>query len=224
MDNLATASKTSPQLEQLYRLEDEIANAITHGVGLLLAIVGLCVLVTLAAVRGTAWHVVGCSVYGASLVVLYGASTIYHVKRAPRAKAAWRVVDHACIFLLIAGSYTPFTLTTLRGAWGWSLLAAVWTCAIVGITYKLIAARRQLTESAIPYVLTGWLALVAVKPLMESVPFACLMLLMGGGLAYTIGTVFYKLDHRRFFHAIWHLFVMAGSVLHFVAVLIYAAS
>lgn len=223
MDTLATEMKTV-KLEQLYRFEDEIANSITHGVGLLLAIVGLCVLVTLAAVQGSAWHIVGCSVYGASLVILYGASTIYHWTRSPRAKAVWRVVDHACIFLLIAGSYTPFTLTSLRGVWGWFLLASVWSCAIVGITYKLIAARRKLTESAIPYILTGWLALVAVKPLMESVPFACLMLLMGGGLAYTIGTIFYRLDHRRFFHAIWHVFVMAGSALHFLAVLIYAAS
>jgi hemolysin III len=224
MDAQTSESASGPRRERLYRLEDEIASAITHSVGLLFAIVGLCVLVTLAAVHGGVWHVIGCSVYGASLVTLYGASTIYHWVRSPRAKAMWRVVDHASIFLLIAGTYTPFTLTTLSAVWGWSLLVAVWTCAIAGITYKLVVARQQLSESAIPYILTGWLALVAVKPLVESVPLACVALLLGGGLAYTVGTIFYKFDHRRFFHAIWHGFVMAGSLMHFLAVMLYASS
>lgn len=209
-------------LRKIYRLEDEIASAITHGLGLALSIVALFVLVLIAAAEGTVWHVVGCSVYGGSLVALYLASTLYHLVWHPRWKAALRVVDHACIFLLIAGTYTPFTLTALRGAWGWSLLALVWTFALAGITYKLIRARHGLPESAMPYILLGWLALIAAKPLVESIPLAGLLWLLGGGLAYTLGTIFYSLDGRRFFHAIWHLFVMAGSALHFCAVLYYA--
>ena len=134
---MVTASETKATcgLECLYRVEDEIASAITHGIGLVLSIAGLCVLVTLAALYGTVWHIVGCSIYGGSLTILYGASTTYHCARTPRARSILRVVDHVCIFLLIAGTYTPFTLTTLRGTWGWSLLIAVWTCAVIGIIY-----------------------------------------------------------------------------------------
>lgn len=218
------ASVNNEQLEQVYRLEDEIANAITHGIGLALSIAGLCVLVTLAAVHGTAWHVVGCSIFGGSLVALYLASTLYHSCPQPAVKEVLRIVDHVCIFLLIAGTYTPFTLTTLRGAWGWFLLVAVWTCAIGGIAYKIVRARQSLPQSALPYIALGWIALVAAKPILENVPLASLALLLAGGLSYTIGTVFYNLDHRRFYHAIWHLFVLAGSAFHFWAVTLCAAT
>lgn len=208
-------------LRKIYRLEDEIANAVTHGLGLVLSIVGLCVLVALAMKEGTVWHVVGCSIYGGSLVALYLASTVYHCVWHERSKAVLRVIDHACIFLLIAGTYTPFTLTVLRGGWGWLLLALVWTFALGGIAYKLIRARHGLPESAVPYIIMGWLALVAIKPIIEQVPPGGLVWLLAGGLAYTAGTIFYNLDGRRFYHAIWHLFVLAGSAFHFCAVLFY---
>jgi hemolysin III len=208
-------------LRKLYRLEDEVASAITHGLGLALSIVALCVLLAIAVNEGTVWHVVGCSIYGGSLVALYLASTLYHSVWHRRCKAALRVIDHACIFLLIAGTYTPFTLTALRGAWGYLLLVLVWTFALVGIMYKLLRARSGLPESAIPYLIMGWLALIAAKPIVETIPVRGLLWLLAGGLAYTLGTIFYNLDGRRFYHAIWHLFVLAGSALHFCAVLFY---
>lgn len=208
--------------QAIHRLEDEIANAITHGLGLALSIVGAAALLILAARGGTAWNLVGCSVYGGSLVFLYAASTLYHCVQHPQAKAVLRVVDHACIFLLIAGTYTPFTLTALRGTWGWTLLALVWSCALTGIVCKLLSTKRGLSESAIPYILTGWIALVAIKPIMHALPTGGLVCLVAGGVSYTAGTVFYRLDARRFFHAIWHVFVIAGSALHYCAVLFYA--
>jgi hemolysin III len=206
----------------IHRIEDEIANAITHGVGLLLSLVGAVVLLVFAVSGGSSWQIVGYSIYGATLVILYAASTAYHCVQHPRAKEILRVVDHACIFLLIAGTYTPFTLTALRGAWGWLLLLLIWMSALAGITCKLVSARRGLSESALPYVATGWLALVAVKPIVQAIPLSGLLWLLAGGVSYTAGTIFYKLDGRRFFHAIWHVFVLAGSIFHYCAVVFHA--
>ena len=163
-----------------------------------------------------------CSVYGATLVFLYGASTLYHRARDPARKALLRMVDHASIYLLIAGTYTPFTLVGLGGWWGWSLFGVVWVCAILGILFKLVVEPgTHDIFSTTTYVVMGWLAVIAVKPMMENFPLGCLLLILGGGLAYTFGVGFYFVDHRRFAHATWHLFVLAGSVCHYVAIIIY---
>ena len=203
------------------RIVDEIANSITHGVGLALSIVGLAVLVVLAALRGNAWHVVACSVFGASLVMLYAVSTIYHSVRKPRAKHVLRVIDHAAIYVLIAGTYTPFALVNLRGPWGWSLFALVWGLAGAGILFKIFGGFRFPKASTIIYILMGWLALVAVKPLFAHVALGGIVLLFAGGVAYTLGVAFFAWERMPFHHAIWHLFVMAGSICHYFAVMFY---
>jgi len=202
-------------------IEDEIANGVTHGIGLLLAIGGLCSLCVLTAYHGNVWHIVGCSIYGASLVILYTASTLYHSVQRPALKAMLRTVDHAAIFLLIAGTYTPFTLVNLRGPLGWSLFAAVWTLAVIGITMKIVWGHRWQWVSLAMYLAMGWICLFAAKPLMAAIPTGALWLLAAGGVAYTVGTIFYVLDDIRYFHAVWHVFVMAGSILHFLAVAFY---
>lgn len=212
----AAAVKRIPVL-----LREEVLNSITHGVGLVLSIVGLAVLVTLAALRGNAWHIVGCSVFGGTLVTLYASSTLYHGFRRKKLKQFFRVMDHVCIFLLIAGTYTPFTLTVLRGAFGWTLFGMVWTFAVVGIVTKLIMRKKYLSESAMPYVVMGCMALIAIKPIFESLPTGGLVLLGAGGLAYLVGVIFYARDSIPYFHTIWHLFVLAGSICHYFAVMFY---
>jgi hemolysin III len=199
---------------------EEIASSVTHGVGGLLAIAGLAVLVTFAAIRGSAWHVVGCSIFGATMVLLYTSSTLYHAIRAPRAKQVLRRLDHAGIFLLIAGTYTPFTLVSLRGPWGWSLLGVIWGLAVLGILLQS-GSRRHPVLSVALYVAMGWTVLIAIRPLLSSLPRGGLVLLVLGGLAYTAGIAFYAWRRLPFNHSIWHGFVLAGTVLHFFAVLRY---
>jgi hemolysin III len=199
---------------------EEIASSVTHGVGGLLAIAGLAVLVTFAAIRGSAWHVVGCSVFGATMVLLYTSSTLYHAIRAPRAKRILQRLDHAGIFLLIAGTYTPFTLVSLRGPWGWSLLGVIWGLAVLGILLQS-GSRRHPVLSVTLYVVMGWTVLIAIRPLLSSMPRGGLILLILGGLAYTAGIAFYAWRRLPFNHSIWHGFVLAGTVLHFFAVLRY---
>ena len=214
------SGKTHPRVT-IASIENEIANGVTHGIGLLLAIGGLCSLIVLTAYHGTVWHIVGCTIYGASLVILYTASTLYHSVQRPALKAVLRTIDHAAIFLLIAGTYTPFTLVNLHGPLGWTLFAAVWTLAVIGIAMKIIWGHRWQWFSLAMYLGMGWLCLLAAKPLMAVIPTGALWLLAAGGLAYTVGTIFYTLDDIRFFHAVWHVFVMAGSILHFLAVVFY---
>jgi hemolysin III len=204
-----------------YTVGEEIANSLTHGVGALLAIGGLSVLVTLAALRGDVWHVVSCSIYGAAMVVLYTASTLYHSITSPRAKEALQVFDHAAIFLLIAGTYTPFTLVTLRGPWGWSIFGVVWGLAVAGIVLEIAFPNRWPALSLALYVAMGWVVVVAVKPLLSALPTGGLVLLLLGGLSYTGGIGFYAWKKLPYSHAIWHLFVLAGTVLHFFAILYY---
>ena len=204
-----------------YSLGEEIAHGLTHGVGIVLAIAGLCVLVTFSALYGTAVHVVASSIFGASMIVLYTASTLYHSLPMPETKRIMRVVDHASIYLLIAGTYTPFTLVTLEGAWGWSLFGVVWGLAIAGIIFKLFFTGRFDRLSVAIYVAMGWCGLVAIKPMMAALPTLGLWLLVAGGLAYTGGVIFYLLERMRYHHAIWHLFVMAGSTLHYFVVLFF---
>lgn len=203
-----------------YSLGEEIANSITHGVGGLLAIGGLAVLTTFAALRGNAWHVVACSIFGATMVVLYTISTLYHGIQHRRAKAVLRVLDHSAIFLLIAGTYTPFTLVNLRGPWGWSLFGTIWGLAALGIVFQIGLLRRPIVSVAL-YVAMGWTVLIALRPLLGAVAPGGLALLVGGGLAYTVGIVFYAWRRLPYGHAVWHLLVLAGSVLHFFAVLFY---
>lgn len=200
---------------------EEIANSVTHGLGLVLSIAGLAVLVVLAALRGTAWHIVSCAVYGATLVMLYAASTLYHGVRGPRVKRVLKILDHSAIYLLIAGTYTPFTLVTLRGAWGWSLFGVVWGLALVGILWKIWFVDHFAVVSTTVYLLMGWLAVIAAKPLLALVPAGGLALIVAGGLCYTAGVGFFAWRRLPYHHTVWHLFVMAGSACHFVAVLLY---
>ncbi|MHC4306445.1 MAG: PAQR family membrane homeostasis protein TrhA [Planctomycetota bacterium] len=204
-----------------YSIAEEITHAITHGVGILLSIAALTVLVAFAALRGDAWHIVSCSIYGSSLVLLYAASTLYHAVPAPRAKGVFRTLDHAAIYVLIAGTYTPFTLVNLRGGWGWALFGVVWGLAIFGVVLEAVARPRVRILSLVLYLCLGWMAAVAVKPLFDSVATGGLVLLLLGGLAYTGGVVFYGWRRLPYNHAIWHIFVLAGSIFHYFAVLFY---
>ena len=206
----------------LYSLGEEIAHAVTHGVGLALSAAGLVALVAAASLRGDARHVVGCAVFGATLVLLYAASTLYHAIQHRRTKAVFQRLDHAAIYLLIAGSYTPFTLVSLRGAWGWTLLALVWGLAALGIALVATAPRGRVRRlSYVLYLGMGWLAVVALEPLLRALHPGGLTLLVLGGLAYTLGVVFYAWRRIPYHHAVWHLFVLAGSAFHFSCVLAY---
>lgn len=209
-----------------YRAREEIAHAVTHGVGALLAIAALSLLVTYAAIAGGAARVVSAAVFGAALVATYTASTVYHAIPAAwdRAKRALRRLDHCMIYLLIAGTYTPFTLVTLEGAWGWSLFGVVWGLALLGVVAKLTPLARYEKLSLASYLATGWLVVVALRPLVEALPAGALALVVLGGVAYTLGTIFYAWERLPYHHAIWHLFVLAGSTLHFFAVLLYVVA
>lgn len=203
--------------------KEEIANSISHGLGLLLALVAVPVLVLSAMRAGDVRFLIGVSVFGATMVLLYLASTLYHSVTHEAAKHWFRLFDHTAIFLLIAGSYTPFALGVLRGPWGWSMLAAVWTLALVGITLKIIERTRHSRISIVLYVLMGWLAVVATKPILELIPLPGILLILAGGIAYTGGLAFFAAHRIRYNHFIWHLFVIAGTTCHFFAVLWYAA-
>lgn len=204
-----------------YSIAEEIANGITNGVGVVFSIAGLAILTAFASVFGEVWHIVSCSIYGATQIVMYAIATLYHSIPHPRAKEVLRLLDHSAIFLLIAGTYTPFALVNLRGPWGWSLLVVTWGLAIFGIVLQTRLLRRSRLVTAIPYVAMGWLVVIAIKPLIESVAPGGLVLLLSGGLAYTFGTIFYVWRRLPFHHAIWHGFVLAGSILHFFAILFY---
>jgi hemolysin III len=201
-----------------YSSREELANAITHGLGALLGLLAGIVLIVLAAMTGDPWRIVGATVFSLSLVMLYTASAVYHAAPAGPAKFRLEIIDHCAIFILIAGTYTPFTLVTLRGPWGWGLFAVVWTLAVVGVALKLVFTTRFKLLSTLIYIGMGWLVIVAVGPMMAALPFSTLALLVAGGVAYTAGTLFYHNQRVPFAHAIWHLFVIAGSVLHYLAV------
>ena len=206
----------------LYSLGEEIAHAVTHGVGLALSLAALVSLVGAASVRGDAWHVAGCGIFGATLVLLYAASTLYHGISHPRAKRVLQRLDHAAIYLLIAGTYTPFALVSLRGAWGWTLLALVWGLAALGIALVATAPRGKVRRlSLVLYLGMGWLAVVALEPLLGSLHPRGVALLVLGGLTYTLGVVFYAWHRIPYNHAVWHVFVLAGSACHVACVLGY---
>lgn len=202
---------------------EEVANTLVHGLGAVLAVAGLAVLAVAASRQGTAAAIVGCVVFGATLVLLYASSTLYHAMPRGRAKGVLRVLDHSAIFLLIAGTYTPFTLVSLRGPWGWSLFGLVWGLAVAGIALRLALRRRPTALFVGLYVAMGWCVVVAVRPLLAAVPGAGVALLAAGGLAYSSGVAFYLWRGLPYHHAIWHAFVLAGSAFHYAAVLRYVA-
>ena len=198
-------------------------NSFSHLAGAVLALAGKVVLIVIAARQGDPWKIVSFSVYGACLLSLYASSTLYHSLR-HRAKAVFRRLDHLAIYLLIAGTYTPFALVTLRGAWGWSLFGAIWGLAAAGMTLEFLPRRGARILPVVIYVLMGWLVLIALKPLLQALPWAGFVWLLLGGLFYTFGIIFYALDAKlRHAHGIWHLFVLAGSISHYLAILLYVA-
>ena len=204
-------------------LGEEIANSVSHGVGVLAALAATPFLVLAAARRGGAAAIVGASVFAGTAVVLYLASTLYHALPRNKAKRVFQVIDHSAIFLLIAGTYTPFTLGVLRGAWGWTLFGVVWGLAVLGITLKAVGGIGYPRLSTTLYLGMGWLALIAIRPLWVHVAGAGWLWLIAGGLAYTAGVAFYAAERVRYGHFVWHVFVLMGTVCHFFAVLWYAA-
>jgi len=202
-------------------LIEEVANSITHGIALLLSIVGSVILVISASIHGDIWRVACVSVYGSTLIILYAASTVYHSFPRSRLKHTLTIIDHSAIYLLIAGSYTPFALISLRGVWGWTLFSAIWALALAGIVFKMFFVKRFLILSTSIYLAMGWLALIVIRPIINNFPFKGIVWLIAGGLFYTLGIIFYSLNKLPFHHAIWHLFVMGGSICHYFAILFY---
>ncbi|MGK2934608.1 MAG: PAQR family membrane homeostasis protein TrhA [Gemmatimonadaceae bacterium] len=212
-----------PTVERPQSRGEEIANSVSHGIGLLAALAGTPVLLVASARHGTSGNVVAAAIFAATTVLLYLASTIYHAVPHSRAKHVLRMIDHGAIFLLIAGTYTPFTLGVLRGAWGWSLFGVVWGLAIIGVALKALDTLWHPVLSTALYIAMGWLAVIAVRPFWLRVPLAGSMLLLAGGVAYTGGVAFFASKRIRYGHFLWHLCVLAGTVCHYLAVLWYAS-
>lgn len=204
-----------------YTLKEEIANAVSHGIGALLSIVALVMLIVNSVKYGDVWHVVSFSIFGSTLVLLYAFSTLLHSFQRGIVKNVFEILDHAAIYLLIAGTYTPFLLVTIRGALGWTIFGIVWGFAIVGIVLKIFFVKRFIILSTVCYIIMGWLIVIAIKPLYLNLPFNGIAWLVVGGLLYTFGTIFYVWRRVPYHHAIWHMFVLAGSAAHFIAVLFY---
>ena len=201
---------------------EEIANSVSHGVGLLAAVVGVPFLIVAAVDGGDTAAIVGVSIFGLTLVLLFLTSTLYHAVTHPGAKPVLRIIDHVAIYLLIAGTYTPLALGVLRGGWGWALFGIVWGLGLAGVILKLLAGVRYPRLSVGLYIAMGWLVVIAIKPLWDSLPVAGLQWLVAGGVAYTGGVVFYAADRLRYAHLVWHLCVLAGATCHFIAILKYA--
>ncbi len=201
---------------------NELANSITHGIGTLLSIVGLIFLVVLSSLHYDVWHIVSFSIFGVSMTVLYASSTLYHSFRQENIKRVLQKVDHAAIYFLIAGSYTPFTLVTLNGVWGWTLFGVVWAFALVGFIIQIFFRLEKMKlVSSIIYLVMGWMAMIVVKPLFNALPTNGLLWLLAGGLFYSFGVIFYLWKNLPFNHGIWHLFVLGGSICHFCAIYFY---
>ncbi len=205
----------------VYTRREEVANAITHGIGTVLSIVALVLLIVFSSLKGTPWHIVSFTIYGASMLILYLNSTLVHSFRDGKVKDLFEIFDHSSIYLYIAGSYTPFMLVAIRGPLGWSLFGIVWGFAILGCFFKAYFVKRFLFMSTIFYILMGWMIVIAWVPLTAAIPSGGIMLLALGGIMFTLGTVFYVWRGFPYHHAIWHLFVLAGSILHFFSVFLY---
>lgn len=204
-----------------YTKSEEIFNAVTHGIGILLSVIGISVLIPYAAIYGDAWKIVASSIYGFTLIVLYSASTLYHSFQNEKLKKIFNMFDHISIYFLIAGTYTPFLLVNMRGVWGWIVFGIVWTSAIAGTTLKLIYGNRFRKVSTILYLCMGWIIVIAIKPLILSTEPIGLILIVAGGLLFSFGVIFYKWKSLPFNHGIWHIFVLLGTVCHFFAVLFF---
>jgi hemolysin III len=204
-----------------YGRGEEIANVVTHSIGTALSVAGLVILLFLTLSHPDRYCLVSSLIFGATLIVLYAGSTIYHSMRHPHRRRKAQVLDHAMIYVLIAGTYTPFTLVTLRGAWGWTLFGIVWGLAVIGVIREFFFKGKPKWLSMVMYLSMGWIAIIAIKPLIERLPAGGLWLLLSGGLAYTVGTIFYGMKKIPYTHAIWHLFVLGGSTCHFLAVALY---
>ncbi|BDU77730.1 PAQR family membrane homeostasis protein TrhA [Mesoterricola sediminis] len=199
----------------------ELANSLTHGIGAALGVAALVLMVVFASLRGTARHIVGAAIFGSALVLLYTMSTLYHAFRGPRVKRVFKILDHNAIFVLIAGTYTPFCLASLRGGWGWSIFGVIWGLAVLGITFKSIFISRLGWLSTAVYLGMGWLVIIAARPLAASLSPGGLAWLLGGGVFYSAGVAFYAWKSLKYHHAVWHLFVLGGSLCHVVAVLFF---
>lgn len=204
-----------------YSTMEEWANSLTHGIGAALAVAGFAIMLTLTIAQGDAWQIVSVSIYGSTLILMFMASTLYHSVQAPAARLVFRQLDHLAILYLIAGSYTPFTLVTLGGAWGWSIFSVVWGLTVVGTVLQFSPARHMKGLRVTLYLLMGWVVVVAINPLLDNLSVGGLVLLLAGGLAYSGGVVFYANKRIPFNHAIWHLFVLAGATLHYFAILFF---
>jgi hemolysin III len=215
------ASPAERVKETIYTFGEELAHGLTHGVGALLSIAGLTILVAKAAVWGKPLHVVASAIFGASMVLMYTASTLFHSIPLPATKRVLRVIDHSLIYVLIAGTYTPYTLITLHGPWGWSLFGVTWGLAVVGIVFKIFTTGRFEILSLGVYLAMGWCGVTAVQPLLHALSPGGLWLLLAGGLSYSFGVVFYAWQRLPYHHAIWHAFVLAGSLFHYFSVLFY---
>ena len=212
--------RKAEKISKRYTLGEEIFNAVSHGAGGLLAIAGTVVLIVLCAIYSNVWAVVSVCIYGASLIILYTMSTLYHAISHERAKRFFRIMDHNTIFFLIAGTYTPFTLVSLHGKTGWILFGVVWGAAIAGITLNSVNLEKYRKPSIVCYVLMGWVILFAIKPMLEAVPKMSMIFLLVGGILYTVGIIFYAVKKLRYFHSVWHLFTIAGSIFHYFSVLL----
>ena len=215
------ASPVERARETIYTFGEELAHGLTHGIGALLSIAGLTILVAKAAVWGHAQDITAAAIFGSALVLMYTASTLFHSIPIPATKRVLRVIDHSLIYVLIAGTYTPFTLVALHGLWGWSLFGFTWGLAIIGIVFKIFTTGRFESLSLVIYLLMGWCGVVAAKPLIHSLETGGLWWLLAGGLSYSFGVIFYAWEKLRYHHAIWHAFVLAGSVCHYFSVLFY---
>ena len=200
---------------------EEIANVITHGVGVLLSIFALALMITFTMGEADPWRIFGVTVFGCAMILMYLASTLYHAIPHPPMKRLLRIVDHCAIYLLIAGTYTPFLLVFMRGSWGWTLFFTIWAIAIVGCCFKLFFIGRWDFVSTLLYIAMGWMVVLTIKPAFETIPGMALLLMLLGGLSYTGGVVFYLWHRLPYHHAIWHLFVMGGSTIHFLAIIYY---
>jgi hemolysin III len=204
-----------------YEPKEEKFNVISHALGLVLSIVALVLLVVFASLEGTAWHIVSFSIYGASLIVLYSASTFYHYAQSPKLRQRLNIFDHAAIYILIAGTYTPFTLVVLKGWVGWTIFGVSWGLAFIGVILKIFYTGKYDKISTIAYVLMGWVIVFAIKPLVNSLPIEGLFWLLSGGISYTVGAVLYSIKRIKYNHAIFHIFVLLGSFCHFIAIFFY---
>ena len=211
-----------PAHKRLQSYKEEIANGVSHGIALVGCLVATPILLSSAVRPGDAWNVVGAAIFAGAMIFMYLSSALYHVLPANRAKRVLRVLDHLAIFVLIAGTYTPFTLGVLRGAWGWTLFGVVWALAVLGMTLKMVGALRRPVISTGLYLAMGWLIVVAIRPIWLKVPLPGILLLLAGGIAYTGGVAFYAAERVRYSHFVWHLLVVLGTTCHFFAVLWYA--